>query len=372
MEQATGDPRAQCLLYVIADCANEEGVAWPGADWMAAKSQQSRATVYRRLDLLQASGLLVMFPRWIDDAGKIWSAAAPGRRRTSPEIRLQFGVFIKQVAPSEDQESDDEPAAPLSQAETGVSQRGDGAVSAERQGSSHCSDNNHHLNREEDSPPSPPPGGGSDLEGWKEFESDWGEPILRQSIAQQVWAALSADERSLARRAAQGYAVHLRSQRRPPARLGAHLFLKERDAWEGFAKLAPDAAAAARPASYDPASPEGRAITALYAIARGRPPESRGRIVYPREVTAQLLALDDPAKSPRGIWIEDREQIGAWSKFIATHVPGNRTSLIDSKGMGLEQRRGIYAPHPWPPTQKGEWPPPKRLMTDQDYQDLKS
>jgi hypothetical protein len=338
---------------------------------MAAKSQQSRATVYRRLDALQALGVLVMFPRWVDDRGKIWQSAAPGRRRTSPEIRLQLSVFIKHQAGSDDAEIEAETPAPLSQPETGVSHDSDDQISPERQGSSHCGDNNHHLNRKEDSPPNPPPGGVVDLEGWKEFEADWGEPILRQSFAQQIWSALKLDERDLARRAARGYAIHLKSQRRPPARLSAHLFLKERDAWDGFAKLAPDVAAASLPTGYDPASREGKAITALYAVARSRPPESRGRIVYPREVTPQLLAFADEGKSPRACWIEDREQIGAWSGFIAQHVPGNRTSLWDTKGFGAEMRRGIYAPHPWPPTVKGEWSAPKKLMTDQDYQDFK-
>lgn len=155
MEQATGDPRAQCLLYVIADCANEEGVAWPGADWMAEKSQQSRATVYRRLDALQALGVLSMRPRWTDDHGKIWFEPATGRWRTSPEIRLHFGVFIKQNLSADDDPETPKSAPPMSQAETtpvspvrqGSSQCSDTVVSPVRQGSSHCCDNNHHLNQ---------------------------------------------------------------------------------------------------------------------------------------------------------------------------------------------------------------------------------
>ena len=146
MEQATGDPRAQCLLYVIADCANEQGVAWPGADWMAEKSQQSRATVYRRLEALQALGLLVTRPRWIDDDGKIWFEPAPGRWRTSPEIRLQFGVTITQNPPPDDAPEGSETPAPMSQAETGSSHCSDDVVAPLRQGSSHCCDNNHHSN----------------------------------------------------------------------------------------------------------------------------------------------------------------------------------------------------------------------------------
>lgn len=155
MEQATGDPRAQCLLYVIADCANEEGIAWPGADWMAEKSQQSRATVYRRLEAMQALGLMLLFPRWTDDNGKIWREAGPGRWRTSPEIRLQFAVTIKQNPPPDDGPETPKSPPPLSQAETtpvaaerqGLSHCSDTVVSPVRQGSSHCCDDNHHLNQ---------------------------------------------------------------------------------------------------------------------------------------------------------------------------------------------------------------------------------
>lgn len=364
MEQATGDPRAQCLLYVIADLANEEGVAWPGADWMAEKSQQSRATVYRRLEALQAMGLLVTFPRWIDERGKVWNAAAPGRRRTSPEIRLQFGVFIKQQAPTVDDENPNEGPTPQSQPETGVSLPETGSSQLVRQGSSHCGDNNHHLNRKEDIPPNPPPGGVVDLEGWKDFETDWGEPILRQSLARQVWAALKPDERDPVRRAARGYAIYLRSQKRPPNRLGAHLFLKERDAWEGFAKLAPDAVAAEVGDAYDANSIEGRAIIALYAVARTRPRELRGRVLYPDEITPQLLAFADVDVNPRAVFLDDPAQISRWSQFIAKHVKGARTGLIDTRGIGADMRRGVWAPKPWPPRVDGKW------STENDEEDL--
>lgn len=370
MEQATGDPRAQCLLYVIADCANEEGVAWPGADWMATKSQQSRATVYRRLEMLQASGLLVMFPRWIDDAGKIWNAAATGRRRTSPEIRLQFGVIIKQIVPQEDAETEPESAPPLSQPETALSQPSDSPISLARQGSSHCSDNNHHLNQE-DSPPTPS-GGSVAPEGWKDFEDDWVEPILRQSMAQQVWSALKPEERLLARQAARGYVVWRKQQKKPPNVLGAHLFLKERDAWEKFARLAPDTAGTSIGGTYAIDSREGRALLALYAVARTRPAENRNGLAYRGEITPQILAFADV--DPRRIWIEDRQQIAAWSRFLgATVLHPNRPPLIETRGIGADTRRGIYAPELWPPPKDGNWSTagPDDDLSDQELADFK-
>src|SRR5262249_30680698 len=161
-----------CLLYVVSDLADEHGVAWPSADWMAKKSQQSRATVYRRLGQLQDLGLLVMFPRWIDSDGKIWNAAASGRHPTSPAIPLQLGVIIKQDGPPPDDGDEPDGASPLSQPETTPPvSAGDTPVSPVRRGSSHCGDDNHHLTRE-DSPPNPPPGGdeqqSDDCEGWED------------------------------------------------------------------------------------------------------------------------------------------------------------------------------------------------------------
>lgn len=370
------NPNAKTVLRALALYVNGEASCFVGIDQLADDTDLSPDTVRRRLVWLEQIGAIVRLPQWVDANGR---RNSEGRgKRTTDEIRLLLDADADDIearALGEAIEIADDVSPSRQQGLSDVPEIAAETVSpapALGQPSQSCD----HLTSEpepEDSPLPPLRGAGA-LEGWKEFESDWGEPILRQSIAQQVWAALSADERLLARRAARGYSVHLRSQRKPPARLGAHLFLKERDAWEGFAKLAPDAAAAksALPVSYDPASPEGRAIAALYAVARSRAPENRGRIVYPREITPQLLAFADADKSPRLCWIEDREQIGAWFGFIAQHVPGNRTSLWDTKGVGVDMRRGIYAPHPWPPTTKGEWSAPKKLMTDQDYQDFKS
>ncbi|EJN14731.1 hypothetical protein PMI42_01704 [Bradyrhizobium sp. YR681] len=371
------NPNAKTVLRALALYVNGEASCFVGIDQLADDTDLSADTVRRRLVWLEQIGAIVRLPQWIDGNGR---RNSEGRgKRTTDEIRLLLDAdsdAIEARAIGQEVETVDEVSPSSQQGLTDDAEIATETLSpapALGQPSQWC----EVLTSEpepEDSPLSPLRGAG-DLEGWKDFESDWGEPILRQSIAQQVWQALSADERNMARQAARGYAVHLRSQRRPPARLGAHLFLKERDAWQGFAKLAPDAAAAALPASYDAASPEGKAISALYAVARTRPPESRGRIVYPRALTPQLLAFNSEGMTPRGLWIERSDQISAWSKFIATHVPGNRASLMDTRGMGLEQRRGIYAPWPWPPSVDGKVyteaeRPPDQLMTDQDYNDF--
>lgn len=46
------------VLLAIADCANDEGVAWPGHDMLARKSSCSVRTLIRQIDFLVAQGLL--------------------------------------------------------------------------------------------------------------------------------------------------------------------------------------------------------------------------------------------------------------------------------------------------------------------------
>jgi hypothetical protein len=187
---------------------------------------------------------------------------------------------------------------------------------------------------------------------WKEFESDWREPILRQTLAVAEWAALSAADRLLARKAARGYVAWRGRQRKPPNVLSAHLFLRERSAWPGFAAQAPDAPSV--PVSgHDVTSEQGRAIIALYAVARVSPFVNGGRVIYRGEVTPQVLAFASAPEKSAWPFIEDEQQIGAWSAFLRERVLGNRPQLVISRGIGAEERRGISAPWPWPPRKDG-------------------
>lgn len=46
------------VLLALADSANDDGECWPGVDVLVDKTRMSRATVFRRLDALEAAGLL--------------------------------------------------------------------------------------------------------------------------------------------------------------------------------------------------------------------------------------------------------------------------------------------------------------------------
>ena len=176
----------------------------------------------------------------------------------------------------------------------------------------------------------------------------------------------------LARAGARGYVGWRKSQRSPPNAIGAHLFLRERDAWQGYA--ARDPAAKAGSGSGIPVdSTEGRALAAMYAVARSRLFENQKRYVYRGEITPQVQAFADAPARSDWIWIEGSQQLGAWSAFLASHVFGARPPMLTTRGVGPDQRTGIYAPWPWPPRKDGSLStaPPEGALSDQDAADFK-
>lgn len=356
MKQATGDPRAQCLLYVVADTADENGIAWPSADWMAQKSQQSRATVYRRLAQMQELGILVMFPRWIDENGKIWNAAASGRRRTSPEIRLQLGVVIAAKAPVDDEESTPETDAPLSPAETGVVAGSDTLTATVRRGSSHCGDDNHHSTQEK-IPPNPPSGGHQIDEGteqrFQQFKSGYPDGIVDLDAARREFCALEPADQVACVAAEAVYAD--RCRRRREKSMKAHLFVRKR-AWIGL--LGTVDPKATGPTEWPPSSPAARALVTLGRVARYRPFRlSSGNISFNGEVTPRLLAMANaPPESEWGIHQRGSKHFAAWRDLINTVFAG----------CALPALTQIEAPWPWPPRKDGEitsTDPPDELAT---------
>lgn len=59
--KAKGNDRL--ILLALADWANDNGWSWYPADELAAKTRMNRATVFRRLDVLEESGLVERFRR---------------------------------------------------------------------------------------------------------------------------------------------------------------------------------------------------------------------------------------------------------------------------------------------------------------------
>ncbi|MCG6204182.1 hypothetical protein LPW26_06015 [Rhodopseudomonas sp. HC1] len=230
-------------------------------------------------------------------------------------------------------------------------------------------------------PPLPPSGGerASDPE-WEEFVGSWGEPIPKLGLSRSVFDRVETGRRSKLIAAAKGYRTWLCShppQKRPTAQ-SAQSFIRDEAGWDQWLRYVPaaDGKVHSATSTYQVGSPEARAINAMYAVARVRPFESGGRIVYRGEMSARVKVFADAPESSAWLWIEDRNQIGAWANFLKDRVLGNRPPLIVARGVGENERRGIRAPWPWPPKADGSIatserdhgadPPPPEMTADDD------
>ncbi len=374
-----GNHHGKSVLRSLTLYVDGDGLCFVGIDHLADDCELSPDTVRRRLAWLDDIGAISRRSQWIDSSG-VRNGEGRGKR-TSDLIRLLMDdgnvELIEARARGEPvDENDAETTAFSPGSQQGLNSAADpvGPAPALRQ-PSHCG-KGLISEPEPELPPSGPPDGGSaslSPDGWKEFESDWQEPIIRQSIAQAEFALLKPEERMLARQAARGYVAWRKAQKKPPNVLSAHLFLRERAAWAQFATYAPDARSAIGAGGYEPDSVEGKAITALYAVARIRPAESNNRLRYTGEITPQMLAFAQAADRASWPWIEDRQQVAAWSNFVGAHVRSARPPLIVTRGLGEAMRSGIYAPWLWPPRVDGsltEARPPEVLMTEQDAADF--
>lgn len=331
MGARTDGVSAQCVLFVVADTANEHGVSvHADPDYIAERTRQSRATVFRRLNELENAGALTRFKRYRDDGAPIY------------EIRLHLD---RQIDYTEPQEGGDDPQAveAKSQIETAPeSQIETGKVSPVRQAESHSCDSKSPSKNPKDSPQAPLRGvaGASDddegahepqapPEGWdafrQAFEAD-GVPIARVSLVKPLFGALSATERIRVTTAARGYLHHRSREKKPGTKLSAQNFVREIESWDGWIKLAP--AAPVAPVFVRERSAEFRAMLVLARILGDRPPEPRFEVeqgeagVWRRGgVPPDLAGLAAFADKPDQQWavIEEKSQpFAAWSERIRT------------------------------------------------------
>ncbi|WP_247460213.1 helix-turn-helix domain-containing protein [Bradyrhizobium sp. 153] len=102
----------------------------------------------------------------------------------------------------------------------------------------------------------------------------------------------------------------------------------------------------------DVGSREHCALEALYAVAKARLFVNAGKVIYRGSITPQILAFAEVGDKASWRWITDRQQIAAWQAFLAAHVFGVRSPLLEQRG----SEHGFYAPGPWPPRKDGGWP----------------
>jgi hypothetical protein len=175
---------------------------------------------------------------------------------------------------------------------------------------------------------------------------------LRQTLAQQVWSALKPEERALATKAAAGYGRWLKAQRKPPNVLGAHLFLKEPDAWPQYA----DKAAPAERLAVAADSREGRAYRNLRRLGGAVSPMvlRDGSYSLSRPLTPAELAFADLPSEKDWPLITDRQQLASWLQFFSDAFPDvARRQIVTDHKTDAGSVRVFKMPWPWPPTKDG-------------------
>lgn len=414
-----GNPFAKSVVRAIANYMNEDGTAWPGVATIAADTDLSEDTVVGRLRWLETIGALAIFKCWIDDNG---NRNFEGRGRpTSSEIRFLYDVAKEDIETAAAEASKPKVlrgAAKIAhEAKAATSPRPDG-----EQNDDQTDDASYRHGRElnevgtglapgQPPPPSPrteelepqkdsplPPKGGdpdrsgneiqeretAKTESWAKFEAAWQEPILRQSIARGVWWALSETEENLATTAARGYVAWRKGQKKPPNVINAHTFLRERDAWQRYAGLAPPEPPKPKPRiSIAVDSDEFKALALCRAIARLAPAKAQGsEIVFTGELPAGAAGLAALVKFNRETgdvdqtdWTlaaKDSKRYVAWCQRVAewTGWPNDHRYWLDkNNNIVATPQEADRENRSLPKCQDGlmmpplEWPPPKGTGT---------
>lgn len=371
------NPFAKLVLSMLTIYVDMNGSCFVGIETLAEDTELSTDTVRKRLAWLEQVGAIARLPQWVDGSGR---RNGEGRgKRTTDEIRLLLSADVENIelrALGHDPESS-EPEKSGS-ADDGEDLALAGTIGQQTENVRNLpsvsplpalcqpSDSGKGLDSFEPEPepedsPQPPASGGSEvgLEGWKEFQEAYPGPILRQSLAQTVWQALTPSEREIATRAARGYGLWLKAQRRPPNVLGAHLFLKERDAWAQYAGRS-DAAHQRVIVKSD--SVEARAYTNLRSLGGANRPvvASDDTVTLPHALSGAEMAFADPPPRNRWQFVSDRNQLAAWLGFFDEHLQGVNRRVIVEERQGV---RGFLAPWQWPPNKDGgtiPWPEPKK------------
>jgi hypothetical protein len=194
---------------------------------------------------------------------------------------------------------------------------------------------------------------------WPDFERAWSEPILRQSIARQVWSALTEEERRLAIKAARGYVIHRRSQKKPPNTVNAHTFLRERDAWVGFAALAPSEPRRTETITITEGSAAWRGLSVIKRIwdrpLPDDPVDVEATAIPALESLARLAAAAERCVITES---DHRAQVAAWRERLAKcgfRMP--QPQPIDTGKvhpvLGPVRMQGWTVPALWPPRMDG-------------------
>jgi len=373
MSCRTDGVSAQCVLYIVADTANENGVSiHADPDYISARTRQSRATVFRRLKELEAAGALSRFKKYRPDGAPVY------------EIRLHMDRHIDyDKAPQIGEGGEHEPE---SQIETRTGETGE--VAPVRQAESQSCDSIENPSKSPEDSPLTPQEGGSEVDGWEQFKAIWegdGVPIGRVSIAKPLFAALGPAERAQVTKAARGYLHHRSREKKPGTKQGAQTFIREIEAWPSWEKLAPPEPVVR--VSYPKGSEEFRAGATLRMLAF-REPLTGDVWQGPSQISPKFLAMaqfaDADGQVDRSAWVildpdTQSVQISAWRNQIKEwsgrwveleQVPvidpetgQPKVSIKEWNGKELRfpvRREVLIVPAEWPPRKDGSIGPPSQ------------
>lgn len=396
---------AKFTLMTIGSYADTDGVCFPSLTRLAGDTVQSKDSVRRRVRELEQLGLVQRLARWASPDGRIVvtkiaddQKRPDGYRQTSDELRLMLDVSpaelrrrLTELHPerpppaieTDDEAADEAPAtSPLPGGE-GSNLPGGGWHSSAMPGVAEPCDplKQNSKSSAEETPKSPagagdvieaaPAAAGSDppspitdvrpwlhADSWQRFEDAWREPILHQQLCRQLWGGLSDEDRGfLIGKVAPGYVAWRKAQRTPPTVCNAQKLLREREAWNSYARFAPDSAAAAPKQSLVFAeinSLEGRAWYALIEIGSQTHDRAEALGAFGYMVPAELppaVALLAGVKTRAKEWplypIGSGE-CAAWRQFVVKHLGKSPRLRRDESGT-----EGIRAPWRWPPRKDG-------------------
>lgn len=366
MSARTDGVSAQCVLLVVADTANENGISvHADPDYLAERTRQSRATVFRRLRELEAENALVRFKRFDEHGAPIY------------EIRLNLAATVDYTS-AKATADDPQDIGAESQIETPLeSQPETPKVSPVRQAESQWCDShkNPSKNPREESPPYPPPGGFAGeieqrkigAERLRQIEPLWPDPITDAHQAVNVLEALSDVEWNDCLTGAKGYAKFIRERRSNGQKRSVkdfHNWARNRQ-WAGYLTVGKQAEVAAKRVDIVEKSEEWNAWTIYYKIC-GR----RHIPIFMVRMTANFGQAKRIANVPsqwppvgRGLELDERKwitvesgtpQIAAWLRRLRELE--NAPISLDKR---LDESRGIWVSFLRVPT---EWPPGKKLV----------
>lgn len=244
MQQRTDGPSAQIVLYIVADTANENGVsrhADPG--YIAERSRQSRATVFRRLDELEKAGALTRFKKVRPDGAPVYEI------RLALDREIDYSGAHHGQAPADATPEADQAVAEVdtpdieaeSQIETLTAETP--PVSPVRQPESHLCDSMKNPSKSPDSPQSPSlPNEPDDPDfdsRFEKFTRAYPVPIADVPLTRTLLRAMTEAEIENVTFAAWGYRKMVTDEDRRA--MDAHRFIRD-GKWLGYVESGREAA----------------------------------------------------------------------------------------------------------------------------------